>query len=244
MKKLKIWEDGHVDVTETRRIQRVSVRSIAHSVMQFFNLERGLLLTIRDLALRPGTTIIRFLDADRFTYTNPFKYYLISVSIYLFLYYRVFDRESATDQPAPAIDDPVIQIFISYMNIWLVIFAFFVSLFSYLLFRKKTGFNLAENLVLNIAITAQIVLLTIIFMLIGLFNSAVINIISSSLLYAVTIFYTLFSYKQFFGQTWIKTVFKTVASVFLATLLILFLVLFAGIIHGFVGAYTSQAAAG
>ena len=232
MKKLNLREKEYIDFTESRRIRRMKLSNIMYPMIQFFNLEKGLLLTVRELTLRPGSTIRGYLDTDRFKFTNPFKYYFITVSIYLFLHLRFFDDRSGSDGSSSTFDNPVMQILIDYLNIWIVLFAFIVSLFSYLMFRKATGFNVAENLILNIFITSQILLLTIILMPSYLTDNHIIKTSASILLGGAGTIYILITYKYFFCQSWLKTVLKGVASVVFAIFLILFGAGLAGFILG------------
>ena len=154
------------------------MRHLIRHLFGFFALEYGLLRTIRELALRPGTTIRQYLFTDeRANLSNPVGLALLTAGITVFLmvksgsvdtivnkeFEEVAERSPATSQhdeapvEASTLADTVGPeqlegLIADYYNIVLLAAIPVLSLFS-LLFFKKDKFYYAEHLVINTYIT-------------------------------------------------------------------------------------------
>ena len=67
---------------------RLLWREFAERVLK---MERGLLVTVRDLTLSPGAVARRYLDGQRRRYVNPLSYLLLGAAVTLLLLPRVYD---------------------------------------------------------------------------------------------------------------------------------------------------------
>ena len=121
--------------------ERISMHALLHEVAHtFWHFEKGVLYTLKELAIAPGTTQRRYLSGVRLRYQKPFALFAISVTfcaLALFLIYRNAPNQSE-------------QFF--YKHYWLMVHAAllpFFALITYLLFKSRNLYY-AEALVMNV----------------------------------------------------------------------------------------------
>jgi len=130
-------------------------------------LEYPLLRTLRGLTLRPGAVCREYVGGTRKPYYKPFQYYLLTIAVfYLFFYasglqisdyYKVaspnFSFEGNSEQ-IKKLSDQIMDFMTQYIRIvqfWTIPI---LSFYSWILF-KRTGYNLTENFVMNLYLTAH-----------------------------------------------------------------------------------------
>ncbi|MGB3468959.1 MAG: DUF3667 domain-containing protein [Cyclobacteriaceae bacterium] len=160
-------QDYPLEVTVNRKIERITLVKLLKDLSEIFNLERGIFFLVKELILRPGVTIRSYLYENRYTYFHPIRLLLITTALNFFIFWLVDGVEnlSQTVDISPptgtGLDDAAgmklyqtvfADIFNDYFNMMIWLFIPVVSLFSYWLF-KKSGYNYAENLVLNTYVT-------------------------------------------------------------------------------------------
>lgn len=240
--RLKIWDEGIVEVSETHHVKRLSMRNVGAEIADAFNFNTGFLHTMKGLTIEPVKTIRSYLDVNRLTVTSPIRYFIIVVGVSLFIanYMGFFDagensgfagfkaglESSGGEMPDQQMEELNQKLqyaydvyFVKYQNVWSIITIFFSSIFSFLFFRKS-GFNFAENMAINsYAFTHTYIPFTILVIL-GIANSEWL------LIYFLIYFgYLLAIYKGLFNQSWIKTIFKTIFSVFISWFLFMLLIM-------------------
>lgn len=158
---LKIWNEEPVKITVEKEIRRYSFKNLPYEIAESFDLDKGLLFTIRSLFLNPSAAIKSYLDTDRLRYTNPMKYFLLIVSFTTFLTIKI--EFWKTLQPKNSTEDAenlenfnrIYQdYFLEYLNLWFGFAVIFSTLLSYWFF-KKSGYNLVEHFILNIYLFSQ-----------------------------------------------------------------------------------------
>lgn len=65
--------------------ERISVRHMIQVVLSIWNLDKGLLFTLRELSLRPGKAIRDYLFGDRKRYLHPLRFLFLSAALAAFL---------------------------------------------------------------------------------------------------------------------------------------------------------------
>lgn len=138
------------------------LHEIPHSI---FHIDNGFFYTLKNLCLRPGNFIRDYLDGKRKPSFSPFLYVLIWCGVFV-----VISHLFAGDaEHAVAITDfksANEYLETNYYKALVVAMILPTALASYLVFIKS-GYNFAENLVLNSFVTAQLIIADIILHLIA-----------------------------------------------------------------------------
>jgi hypothetical protein len=241
---LQVWTKV-VEVQRTKVIKRLTFKNMAYEIADAFNLDKGLVYTLKGLTIRPAQTIREYLDTGRDLVTNPMKYFLLIVGSILLLasqngyftnnqdFIRGFqngmtssDGEPISEKKAKmfeAIVDTYNKYFVSYQNIWFIVTIIFTSFFTYLFFKKR-GYNFIEHNVINTYVFVQTYL---IFGLIVLFKLDM--DVWSAFYFATYLLMSLVVYKQLFQIPWWTTIWKTTLA-FIASLFSFYFIIFAAAI--------------
>ena len=225
----KLEDDDKITVREEKEVERFTFSLLGMKVLQFFNFEKGFLPTVKLLVINPGKHIKAYLSIDRDRLTNPFKFYLVIGALYFLLLYLSEDLTRIRSGIDSEWERDVFQAVVQYFHVYILLLVFFVAIYSYLFFRKESGYNLVENLILNLYVMSIIFVIAIItYPLEGKFHSYGDNFIR---ILACTYFF--YAYLSFFKGTYIKTFGKTLLSIFLGvctSLLTLLLVVVVAVI--------------
>jgi hypothetical protein len=184
--------------------------------------DKGILLLIKVMFTRPGVVAREYMEGKRKRYFNPITFLLIMMAIQVFAVrqtdfngkftrqmqklseqlakispkgekgHKVFNErmEKADKQMAFANDNNKLLNFI---------FIPFLSLLTWLFF-KRSGFNYAENLILNVLIGGQLVVLFILFCIIPILIKSSLVVIAMYLFIPISLVYSIIAYKQFYQQ--------------------------------------------
>lgn len=88
MSHLNTWKDkDQVVVKQEKVYKRFSFRTILHQLLDFLLVNKGLLFTIKQLTIEPGTSLRGYLQTDRERFTGAAKYFILTVGLF---YYGVF----------------------------------------------------------------------------------------------------------------------------------------------------------
>ncbi|GGE36301.1 DUF3667 domain-containing protein [Psychroflexus planctonicus] len=226
----KLKDNEVVKISEKNEIKRFTFSSLSNQVFQFFNLEKGFLNTIKLLIQNPGKHIQAYLSIHRDRLVNPFKFYFVSASLFIFVFLKFNTQETSLNRPEA---EEFAKIFYNYLSFWIVLFAVFISFFSYWFFRKKSGYNLVENLILNLFVMGQVLVLGLIFFPLALhfkpYGELFVNLVSLA--------YFLYAYISFFKQSYFVIILKTIASIILGVLLMAITTVSIGVTYGLFLAY-------
>ena len=248
LSRLAVWDNDKITVTRTRDIKRLTFRNLMSEIGEAFNLNRGLIYTIKNLTIRPAQTIKAYLDTERDLVMSPFKYFFFIVGITLFIaslngYFDMMDEQffknsfeagygkEVTDQKVVDIQNQLTEYisniiqnyYIKYQNFWYALTMLFTSWLSWLFF-KKSGYNFIEHLAINTFTFSHTYLLYFL-MVIFKFNDGY----STSIYMIIYMGYSIFVFKRLFGQSTGKTILKGITAYLLSMLIYMLLL---GIIMG------------
>lgn len=77
---------GGFIVREERRVKRFNLRNAIGSILESFNLERGILFTLVSLIKSPGASTRHYLEAGRLRYISPFRLLLFSTTALVIIF--------------------------------------------------------------------------------------------------------------------------------------------------------------
>ena len=226
-------ENGNkITVNEGNEVERLTLSHLSKQALQYFILEKGLLRTLKLLVVNPGKHIRYYLSTDRNQLVNPFKFYLVVGSIYVFLFRYLFPEDHLENRVDSEVEQEVFLLIAHYYHFFLLFAVFFIAIFSYLLFRKQSGYNFIENLAFNLYITGMLFVIAITMSpLEGNFQpygTIIISIFSFS--------YFTYAYISFFRGSYIKTTTKTLLAILFGVGTVLFLIILSGFVVGFLQA--------
>jgi hypothetical protein len=220
--KLEVWEKEEVTVVRERTIKRLTFRHLLNEFLNVFNLERGMIFTIKGMSVHPGATIKSYLDTGRDLVASPGRYFLVLVGLSLFVasltgYFDVdsefwtnfdegmrnYDNSQELNPEIQKVNDTFkslyLEYYIPYQNIWSIVSIIFTTIFSYLFF-KDAGFNFVENFVIN---TYTFTHSFLVFLVMAIFKLN--DPVSTSVYLLLYFMYSIWVYKQVFGFNWLNT---------------------------------------
>lgn len=230
----KLNNDDEIKVTEEQTIKRFTFSSLSKQVFQFFNLEKGFLHTLKLLILNPGKNIRAYLSIYRNQLVNPFKFYFVSASLYVFVFLKFIQPHVNVDDIPADQEAEFAKIFFEYLNFWIVLFVFFISLFSYLFFKKKSAYNLVENLIMNFYIMGVILLFYVLLSPLVIGFQPYGDLISNTFM----LVYFIYAYFSFFKEKLLRMFFKTFFSILLGVTSMLLIIVIIGVVYGIFSALT------
>lgn len=139
------------------------LHEIPHSIL---HVDSGFFVTIKTLFLRHGNAIREYLQGKRKLLFSPFLYVLILCGVFVVVSHFVVPHTESEHQEFNTLKEALAYIETNYYKILVVAMILPVTIGSYLAYIKS-GYNFAENLVLNAYLTGQLVIADIIVMLIS-----------------------------------------------------------------------------
>lgn len=155
---------------QSARTGRVNFHYLLHEIQHsIFHVDKGILYTIKELALRPGKTIKDYLDGKRINYFKPLGFVLILGTIYGFVahFLRIYPEIGifSVNNQDPAVEklqQVVLDIVYGHYAFAMLAFLPFSTMACYLVFRKS-GYNYWECLIVNSYLTGMHILIGLIF---------------------------------------------------------------------------------
>ncbi|HKK39868.1 MAG TPA: DUF3667 domain-containing protein [Cryomorphaceae bacterium] len=216
-------EEEPLDVTEVRKVKRITMKQVLHSAVDAFNIERGGIYTIKRLLIDPGATVLDYLGANRYHYTPPFRILIFTTAIALFLIgVAEFTEQAATDfsngynssveensndpdKSRQALESMIhlMEEVQGYTNLILWTFIPFSALFTWLI-NLKRKFNYAEHIVFQTYLFCLSNMLSFLFPLDHFIPSWVIFLV----VWILMLFYYVYGYKQFLNKSWLRSFFE------------------------------------
>lgn len=167
------------------------IHEIQHSI---FHVDKGILYTIKELALRPEKTIKNYLSGKRVNYFKPFAFVIILGTIYGFVAH--FFNLYPENEIMPSFDysgnsfkygQKSMELIYSKYSFAILALVPFSALSTFLFFRKNK-YNYWEHLIINSYIAGmQVFILLIFYLLYVCFKSPWIYFTGSFLAYIYTI---------------------------------------------------------
>lgn len=222
-------------------VERFTLKEIFHGVYEYFvHVDRGFFKLAIDLVTRPGEIARNYLSGQRKKYYNPITFLILVTAVTVFLNSRFHildqnipnaNRVSLSSSQGKLMTE-FSGVVNKYNNIMMFmsvpVFAFFTRLFF-----RKSGYNYAENLIMQAFYSAErsIFYIVLFFPLLLLFPSHSIAIMYSYSF--VWMAYFCYSYSRFFEFKGFWPYVKAVLSILLSffTFMILILAIFIIFFH-------------
>ena len=195
-------------IVKKRNIRRFKLSNIFSWILDGFSLDHGAFYTLKNLSFKPGEMVKSYLQQGRLDFTPPFRLLLVTTTLVLISFeYSGIQDETVTNfntlndsNTSEEITMYFGELFQRYANIFLWLIIPFFSLFSWS-FNRKSGFNYAENLILNTYYTVFVNLLFIILLADQWVSSGVLLTIYMVL----SIIHYMLCLKGMFGISWLRS---------------------------------------
>lgn len=209
---------------------RYTLKGLASElIFSAFHLEKkGLPYTVVELTLRPGTAIRKVIEGQRLSLYPPFKYLVLTgaLVVLLSLRYGFFHSNELTSAEADTYQlailmehklffDGFFRFAEDYATLLNLVAIPVFSLFSYLFFQHS-GYNFAENLIINTFITAQQLLFLVLLAPFIEFIPGIKHILIGFYTFAMVV-YNVFAYVQLYGFS-IGNMYRAIVTVITAYL--------------------------
>jgi hypothetical protein len=210
---------------------RFTLKHFAHEVFHAVtHTDKGIIFLMKELFRWPGKVTSEYVGGKRRKYFNPITFLLIMIAVQIFVskktdFFSEFTRSISTwsQQMAAKSKNPEArlkaiedqnkktekQVAGALDNNKLLTFLFIpvLSILTWLFF-KKSGYNYAENLMLNILINGELTLIFLIFAILPFLIWPSLVMLWMLLYWLASWIYTLIAYKQFFKQKSFITIVK------------------------------------
>lgn len=153
-------------------LNEITVKELFFALARSFNLEKGVLYTAKQLSIRPGAAIREYIEGKRIHFTNPIKYLLLISAVAAFMniyipYEELIQVQIDSDKAnAKEVEAQILQsvsiVYRQYFSLIMVASIPIISLLTRLFFYKHKV-NLAKNMVLNTFLSAQSLVIYILF---------------------------------------------------------------------------------
>ena len=153
-------------------IHRITLKHIFHEFFHgFVHLDKGILFLIKEMCIRPGVVARDYIEGKRNKYFNPFQFLILGVAAITFVTIKLdlgfgaasnIHVTSDSAEELSRVTGSFTKYFYNYFNILQFLSIPLLSIFSYVFFRKS-GYNYAENLVLNTFLFGQRCLVYLLF---------------------------------------------------------------------------------
>ena len=137
------------------KIRRIDAHYIKDEIRILFNLERGFFFTIKELIIRPGQNIRRFIAEDRNRLVKPITFLIVTSLIYSLIVnffhaeeqYINYEIKSDDGEEELAVLQTIFEWIQSHYGYANLIMGFLMALFAKIFYRKY-GYNYFEILIL------------------------------------------------------------------------------------------------
>ncbi|MFN7118827.1 MAG: DUF3667 domain-containing protein [Saprospiraceae bacterium] len=212
-----------MEIEQTPRPERITMRTIWQGILDGLSLERGLIGTTITLTKRPAQAIRNYLLEDRTHLMPPFRYLLFMVAIGTFLTVQYFNNngsliskfkegvEKGYNAESDATTDVEKQQFLqtylenttylfnNYFNLFIVLGVPVAAVATMWFFRRR--FNYAEHLVINSYVTGYLTVIYIaLFPILFITDFAVL----SGIYFIATFAYSIIVYKNVYQSVGVR----------------------------------------
>ncbi len=190
-------------------LKRINGYYLVHEITQVLNFEKGVFYTIRELLIRPGESVRRFIAEDRNRLVKPVVFIIVTSLVYslvnsFFLIEEGYMTYDGMDASTAMIIMKWIQDHYGYSNI---VMGIFIAFWAKIFFRKY-GYNFYEILILLCFVMGMGMLLLAVFAVFeGLTKLALLQV--AGILFIV---YCTWAIGQFFDRKKPVSYFKAIAS--------------------------------
>lgn len=213
-------------------ITRLNASFLWHGLRdELLEIDRGLLLTFKELWTHPGLMVAKYIGGDTKKYYSPIKYLIFWSAIVIILFSFVGDNNFNLSSNSKAFSSKSFPEFLESLGSITAFYAnfYFFGLVPFLslavkLFHRKSGFNFIEIMISNLYLLGQwsfaLIFLALLSPLLNSINP--LTGIGISVLIAAPIYYVFFKmHKELFSESWTLTVFKALGAVWLSMIIYL-----------------------
>ena len=211
------------------KLRRIDKFYLSNEIQSLLNLEKGFLLTFKNLLIRPGKSVREFLHNDRKKYVKPIIFLIFTSVIFSFminsleLSFSLFNIDKIEGLNGKLRSKEIGEWTQNNLGYSQLIMGIFVGFWMKLFYRKK-NYNIYEILILlSFLLGEAFIILGIMIFLANIFKSPVIGALGG-LIYFI---YIIWGIGQFFGENKIMNYIKSLLSYFfgVATYLIVLILL-------------------
>ncbi|MEM7551915.1 MAG: DUF3667 domain-containing protein [Bacteroidota bacterium] len=200
----KVDKEYPIHITQERTINRITLKETILDALSAFNLERGLLYTVKLLFSRPGHLIRSYLNEGRFQIFNVFRLLFLTTALSITLIYvsdfseflggieEGWNNYEYDEQASQKIND-LQKVFFEWYNLLLWIAIPIYALFSFI-FNRKSGYNYAEHMVMQSFYVSGMNIGYVVVLLLGLVITGTPGLSLTLLLFLVYYFWMLSSW--------------------------------------------------
>lgn len=144
-----------IEITEKREVKRITVKQSITDFLDAFNVERGLIFTLKLLFAKPGKLVRFYLTNGRFKIVNAFRLLIITTTVSLIIlnytssFQELYSVHGDNPEETEELSNLMGKLFTDWYNLvlWAAIPCF--ALFGFLFLKKYERFNYAEHLVIQ-----------------------------------------------------------------------------------------------
>lgn len=194
-----------------REFKRFDLRNLFSALVDAFNLQRGLVATIWQLLKNNGQVSREYLYRGRLKFIPPFRLLLLSTTLVLLVVNIGEIQNQFNEGLQPGLQESALNesekqsaaealnaLMAKYFNLVLWIYIPIAALVTYWFFKKKSGYNYAENTIFH---TYQMVVVNFISLSYPLLKSLPIGLVSLIQM-GLSFLVFLFGIKNFFEISW------------------------------------------
>ena len=206
------------EVTETRIIKRITLRSTLISILEIVNIQRGIGLTLQLLFRSPAVVAKAYLGKDRYRIMAPFQFLVVCSSLLSLLYLLIQHETSMLqsimsgmmqkDEYDPETQKLITKRALLVAPVLLGVYLFLQALLARA-FHRRSPYNLAELLVFASYWLGQTMLFFGFLLLLSVIpwpNYLAIPITLMSLMVLGIGIYYVLGLRQLFGRKWWQTI--------------------------------------
>ncbi len=162
MQHLNTWKDKEeITIKQEKTYKRFSFKTIMSELLDFLQLNKGLIYTIKQLTIAPGETLRGYLQTDRERLTGPAKFFILTVGLFYLVFFQFAHSpgvEGDLDQMEAEGNEDFVTYFQVYfldqLSIWSALAIFLFALLSRLFYRKHDLYY-TEHFIIHAYINAQ-----------------------------------------------------------------------------------------
>jgi hypothetical protein len=212
---------------------RITFKHIWNQIAEdIFNVDKGLIYTIRELWINPGKTAADYIYGKRKNYYGPIKYLILWTAIFFIISPLVAaDRQTNSitklvfNSNKPFSQENLadflgiyMELLVRHMDLFYLGMVPFLALLSYYLFKKR-GFSVTELLIPYLYLSGQMAFLLVITLPIIKFLSPMTMFLLMAITLVLFIYLVIKLHRQLFQESWIRTVIKSLTVIYVGQII-------------------------
>ncbi len=210
------FRDNYCSNCGQKKFEKLKIKTILTDFFSIFNIEKGIILTFKELFIQPQKLLQNYIKGKRIRYQNPLGFIFISLFIYTFIAVKI----------TKALEEEVMHSVLQkdFWNILIIIFIIPIYSILTFLFFKSYKLSFSEHFIINIYIQGEYYLILSILLLLPLIFDQfflVPYILIISFLYLIRSFILVFNKNK--GKTFLISIFIYIIITLLTQIPIFFL---------------------